>query len=123
MDRCSDVTIHQAKSIVAIGGVRLIREAKAVQRAIKPVSRSVAREDSARSVASVRGGREADDQQPCIQRTQAGNRPSPVLPVFESPDFYTRDFFPVLREARTKPAILNFVLGTAATFRQGPEGF
>ena len=114
-----DVAIDQTKPVMTVGGLRLVGESEAMQRAKKPVSRTVTGEDAARAVAAVSGRRQADDQKTCIQRPEAGDRPSPILPILESPDFLARHLFAVGGQPAAQPAIDDFTLRMAATGRQG----
>ena len=62
MNRCRNVAVEEAKSVVTIYRLSLVCKAEAVQGAVQPVSRSVSREDSHRAIASVRGGGKSHDQ-------------------------------------------------------------
>lgn len=120
MNRRRDVAINQTEPVIAVDGVRLIRKCEAVQSAIKPVSRSVTGKGASGTVAAMRCRRESNDQQACTDRAEAGDGSAPVFLVAEASHFHARDFFPVRGQPWTKPAILDFVLRLAVTFRQVP---
>src|SRR5256885_1214997 len=93
------------KSIAAADAGGLIGEASPVQRAEEPIAGAIAGKDAARSIAAVRGRREADDEQPRIGVAEARDRPAPVLPVAIRSAFFERDLF----APRDKPRALETV--------------
>ena len=95
MNSSGDIAVDQTESVVAIDGVRLIRETEPVQRAVEPVSRSIAGKDSSRTVAAMRRRRESHNQKTGIRGTEARNRSAPVFLVAKAPHFYARDLFSV----------------------------
>ena len=109
------------KAVVAIYGMRLIREAKAMQGAIKPVSGAVAGEDTTRAIASVSRGCQSNDEQPGVQASQARYGTSPVFLIPEAANLFTRDLLAVGSQTRAEAARFDLVLRPAATFRQGLE--
>ena len=56
-----DVTVDQSKPIGSIYGRGLAGEAELVQRAVKPITRTVTGKNASRPVAAVRGRRKAED--------------------------------------------------------------
>lgn len=57
------------------------RSARAVERAVEPVSASVAREHAARSIGAVRRGGEADDEPVGAWVAEIGDRAAPIAPI------------------------------------------
>jgi hypothetical protein len=121
MNGCGDVAVDELKTVVAIYGMRLIRKAKAVQGAIKPVSGAVAGEDTTRAIASVSCGCESNDEQPGVQTSETRYGTSPVFLIPEAANLFTRDLLAVGSQPRAKAACFDLVLRPAATFRQGLE--
>ncbi len=121
MNGCGDVAVNELEAVVAIYGMRLIREAKAVQGAIKPISGAVAGEDTTRAIASVSCGCESNDEQPGVQASQTRYGASPVFLIPEAANLFTRDLLAVGRQTRAEAARFDLVLRPAATFRQGLE--
>jgi len=54
------------RPVIALDGVGLVRKPESVQRAIKPISRSVPGKDASCSVSAMRCRRESYDQQACV---------------------------------------------------------
>ena len=121
MNGCGDVAVNELKAVVAIYGMRLIRKAKAVQGAIKPISGAVAGEDATGAIASVSSGCESNDEQPGVEASQTWYGPSPVFLIFKAADLFTRDLLAVGSQTRAEAASFDLVLRPAAIFRQGPE--
>lgn len=121
MNGCGDVAIDELKAVVAIYGMRLIRKAKAVQGAIKPISGAVAGEDATGAIASVSGGRESNDEQPGVEASQTWYGPSPVFLIPKAANFFSCDLLAVGSQTRAEAARFDLVLRPAATFRQGLE--
>ena len=84
MNGCRDVAVNELKAVVAIYGMRLIRKAKAVQGAIKPISGAVAGEDATGAIASVSCGCESNDEQPGVEACPDSVRAVPSIPDPES---------------------------------------
>ena len=121
MNGCGDVAVNELETVVAIYGMRLIRKAKAVQGAIKPISGAVAGEDATGAIASVSGGCESNDEQPGVEASQTWYGPSPVFLIPKAADLFTRDLLAVGSQTRAEAASFDLVLRPAAIFRQGPE--
>ena len=121
MNGCGDVTVDELKAVVAIYGMRLIRKAKAVQGAIKPISGAVAGEDATGAITSVSCGCESNDEQPGLEASQTRYGPSPVFLIPEATNLFPRDLLAVGNETRAEAARFDLVLRSAATFRQGLE--
>ena len=121
MNGCGNVAVDELKTVVAIDGLRLIRKAKAVQGAIKPISGAVAREDATSAITSVSCGCESNDEQPGVQAPQTRYRPSPVFLIPEAAHLFTRDLLAVGSQPWAEAARFDLVLRPAATFRQGLE--
>jgi hypothetical protein len=121
MNGCCDVAVDELKTVVAIYGMRLIRKAKAVQGAIKPISGAIAGEDATGAIASVSCGCESNDEQPGVEASQTWYGPSPVFLIPKAADFSPRDLLAVGSQTRAEAARFDLVLRPAATFRQGLE--
>src|SRR5438128_1995935 len=108
-NRC-DIAIAQLKTIIAMRRSRLIGEACAIERAVKPVAAAVACEDAARAIAAMRGGRKTDDQQPRICVAETRHRPAPIRFTGEATDFLARHLFTPGDETRAARAVDNLIL-------------
>ena len=110
MDCGGDVTVDEFQPVVAIDGKRLVGKSKPVERSKQPVSGTIACENASRAIAAVRRGRKTHDEQPSVDRTQAGNRASPILLIAKSPDFGFRHFLAVNDKSIAARAVNNLVL-------------
>ena len=121
MNGCGDVAINELKTVVAINGLRLIRKAKAVQGAIKPIPGAVAGEDATCAITSVSCGCEPNDEQPGVEASQTRYGPSPVFLIPEAANLFPCDLLAVGSQTRAEATRFDLVLRSAATFRQGLE--
>jgi hypothetical protein len=96
-----DVAVVQDEAVAPRDGRGLAGEAGAVQGREEEVAGAVAREDAARAVAAVRGGREADDEEPRARIAEPRQGPAPVLLVLEPPDLDAGDLEAPRPQART----------------------
>ena len=71
-----------------------------MQRRHQEIAGAVAGEHAARSIGTVRGGCEADQQQPCLRIAEPGHRPPPVDLVAKGPPLLSRDVPAVLTQPR-----------------------
>ena len=104
MNRRGDVAVAQRKPVAAMRRERLICKTGFVQRAKKPVARRVAGENATGAIAAVRGGREAENEQPRIFVAEARNRSAPINPVAKLAFFFARDALAIFDESRAKCA-------------------
>src|SRR5262249_4850549 len=111
VDSCSDIRINEFQSVTPVGRRRLIRKTEVEQRPVEPVTGPVAGKDPSSPVSAMRRGSEANNQQPRIRRSEAGNRPSPIVPIPESSDLCPRNLFAVFDQAGASPAVDNLLLG------------
>ena len=86
----ADVAVRKHEPVVARDGVRLAREAVAVQRRVQPGAARVAGEHPAGAVRAMRRRREADDEQPRPRVPEPGYGLPPVGPVLELALFVSR---------------------------------
>ena len=110
MDCGGDVTVDEFQPVVAIDGKRLVGESKSMQRSKQPVSGTIARKDAPGPIPAMRRGRKTHDEQPSVDRPQAGNRASPILLIAKSPDFCFRHFLAVNDKSIAARAVNNLVL-------------
>ncbi len=99
-----DQAVIQKETIVPVGGRWLVRESKAVQRAVEPVSAAVAGEHPAGSVPSMGRGRKAYKDEAGIRCAECRQWTSPVFLVAVSAHFLPRHPFAPLHQPRTFPA-------------------
>ena len=92
MDCSGDVGIDQSQAVITVDRRRLIRETELVKRPIQPVAGAITGEDSSGAVAAVCRGRQPNDQKPRPDRTEAWNRPAPVLAFTKAANFGSGDF-------------------------------
>jgi hypothetical protein len=81
-----------------------VSQSDRVQGRKEEVSGSVSREDPTRPIASMRGRREADDQDPSGRISERGHGPRPVGLTREAPRRMLRRLLPPRDEARTAHA-------------------
>src|SRR5207248_4108289 len=77
---------------------------RAMQRREEEVTRPVAREHAARTVAAVRGRRQTDEEKTRAWVAETGNRPRPIRVVAVGRPFVARDGLAPRDEARARPA-------------------
>ena len=107
---------RKRQAVARIVRRRDVREAGAMERAHQKVARSadaVAGEHAPGAVRPVRGGRQADEQQPRAGIAEAGDRLAPVGFVAKGPPLFARD----LRAVAAAGA------GTRRTRRSPPRDF
>src|SRR5207244_11150462 len=85
-------------------GARPIREPGPVQRGVEPVAGPIAGEDAPGPVASVGGGGEPDDHDPCPRIAEAGQGSRPVRLTFEAARRVRRRLLAPLDQPRAAPA-------------------
>jgi hypothetical protein len=100
------------KPIIAADRCRLISESKLVQRAVQPVTTSVAGEHPSGPIAAMCRWCESDKKQSCIWITEAGVWFSPVSPILEACGLFSCDFLSPPNKARAKPTLHYLVLKT-----------
>ena len=122
MDGRSDIAVDELQAVIAMRGIRLAREAEAVQRAVEPVSGPIAGKNASGAVAAVRGRGESDDKQARIEPAEAGDGFAPVFLIPEAANSFPSDLLAIEGEPPAEPAGFDLALGAAATFRQGREG-
>lgn len=114
--RRGDVAVTQPQAVVSRDGRRLVRESDAVERAIQPVSASVAREYAPCPVPSVRSGGETDDQEAGVRVAEPRNGSPPILPLAERRALRAGDRFAVPHKARALAALDDFRGESPETF-------
>src|SRR5262249_52923187 len=72
---------------------------------VEPVAGGVAGEDAPGAVATVRGGREPEDEQPRARIAEPGHGPAPVGLADERAPLHARDLLAVRDEARAEAAL------------------
>src|SRR5206468_3042022 len=105
-----DVGPIEFEAVVAVAGDRLIRETGLVQRGVQEVARAVAGEHASGTIGSMRGRRQAEDQQLCLPVAESGHGLAPVFAIAISAALLARDLLPVLHEARALPARDNLLV-------------
>ena len=104
------ITVHQTQAIAGMDRLWLIRKAKSMKRTIKPVTGPVAGEDSAGPVAAMRCRCKSNHHQPRVQFAKTGDRPAPVFPIAETPDFVFGDLFTIAHKPFAPSTIQYFCL-------------
>jgi hypothetical protein len=92
---CGDVHVFELEAIVAVGGGRLIGESGFVEDGVHEFSGGVAGERAAGAVGAVGSGCEAEDDDPGLRVSEAGDGLAPVVVVFVSAPFIASDGFTV----------------------------
>src|SRR5437867_111823 len=111
MNGGGNVTVGEPKPVGPICRCWLVCKTEVVKRPIQPVTGTVARENAARSIASVGGRCETDNQEPCPDFSETRYGPAPVIPIPESPDLLPGNFLPIFDQARTSGAVEDLTLG------------
>jgi len=111
MDCGGNVGIDQSQAVIVVDRCGLIGETEVVKRPKQPVARAITGEDSSRAIATMSRGRQADNQDPRADRTEAWYRPSPILRFTKAANFSSCDFLSIGNEPRAAPAIDNLTLG------------
>ena len=96
--------ITEHETIVPPHRRRLVGKSGRVQSREEPVPALVSGEDTARAVATMRCGREADDQHARRWVTESRDGPAPVTPVTEARHTLLRDALAVRDEPWAEPA-------------------
>jgi hypothetical protein len=99
-----DPGVMQLQAVVDSTREGLVRESVRVERGHEKVARSaraVAGEDSSGSVAAMRGGRQAQQQDARVRVAEPGHRSSPIRLVPEGGAPFPRDFLAVTPQTRT----------------------
>ena len=76
-----------------------------MKRLVEKIAGAVAGEHAAGAIGAVRGGSEAENQEPGARIAKAGNGLAPVFPVAKRETLFARDFFAVAHQARALPAL------------------
>ena len=100
----SDVGVFQFEPVVAVSGNGLICEAAAIERGKQEVAGAVSGEDAAGAIASVSGGREAQDEKLGAWIAEAGDRLAPVLGGGEGAALFAGDLLAIGDQARALAA-------------------
>jgi len=115
-----NVGVQQAQSVVAAVGIRLRREADAVQDWVHEASRGIAGKWTASAVAAVCSGREPEDDCPGPRISEAGNRLGPIIVIEIGAALFASDGFAELDETRAAPAKNHFTIDDMQGRRHEP---
>src|SRR5262249_11788832 len=96
--------VAQYEAVVPPHRRRLVGKSGRVQSGEEPVPALVSGEDTPRAIATMRCGREADDQHARRRVTEPRDGPAPVLPVAETRHTLLRDALAVRDEPWAEPA-------------------
>src|SRR5271170_2014251 len=82
-------------------GNRLVRKPSFIERLVEKIARTVAGENSSRSIPAMSGGRETQNQELRARITEARDRLAPVVPVHKRTAFLRRHFLAIADKPRT----------------------
>jgi hypothetical protein len=77
-NRGRDVTIREFQTVISMNGVRPIGKSGGVKRSVEPVAAAIPGKYSAGPISSVRGWRQADNQQPRLGIAKPGQSLRPI---------------------------------------------
>src|SRR3712207_3736224 len=97
-----DPHVLQYETVVATFARRLGREARAMERGVEEVARSIAGEDASRAIRAVRAGREPEDDQLRVPIAEAIHGTTPVLVGEIRASLLDRDRLAMRDEARAR---------------------